>query len=88
MIVPDPATAFPVAMIHAPIEAVIVGGHYIDGGHGKTSQVPAALAFQDDDRVRKLGLLEQSIETIEGEDTQLPSFGGEIVLTPAGDNVS
>ena len=34
MIVPD--TAFPVAVIHAPITAMIVGGHHIDGGNGKT----------------------------------------------------
>ena len=36
MIVPDPTSAFPLAMIHAPIEAMIVGGHDIDGGSGKT----------------------------------------------------
>ena len=87
MIVPDPATAFPVAMMRAPITAMIVGGHDIDGGCGKTGQVPAALTFQDDDLVRKPWLLEQSIQTIEREDTQPPPFGGEILLTPAGDIV-
>ena len=87
MIVPDPTTAFSVAMICAPITAMIVGGHDIDGDYGKTGQVPAALAFQDDDRVRKPWLLEQPIQAIEGEDTQPPSFGSEIVLTPAGDIV-
>ena len=87
MIVPDPATAFPVAIIRAPIAAMFVGGHDIDGGYGKTGQVPTALAFQDDDRVRKPWLLEQPIQAIEGEDIQPPSFGGEIVLTPAGDIV-
>ena len=87
MIVPDPATAFPVAMIRAPITARIVGGHDIDGGCGKTGQVPAVLPFQDDDRVRKPRLLEQPIQTIEGEDAQPPPFGGEILLTSAGDIV-
>ena len=53
MIVPDPATAFPVAMIRAPLTAMIVGGHDIDGGCGKTGQVSAALPFQDDNWVRK-----------------------------------
>ena len=85
MIVPDPATAFSVGMIHAPITAMIVGGHDIDGGYGKTGQVSAALPFQDHDRVRKPGLLEHSIQTIEREDTQPLPFGGEILLTPAGD---
>ena len=33
---PDPATAFPVAMIHAPITTMSVGGHDIDGGNGKS----------------------------------------------------
>ena len=87
MIVPDPATAFPVAMIRAPITAMIVGGHDIDGGYGKTGQVPAALTFQDHNRIRKPGLLEHSIQAIEGEDTQPPPFGGEILLTPGGDIV-
>ena len=31
-IVPDPATALFMAMIHAPIAAMIVVGHDIDGG--------------------------------------------------------
>ena len=87
MIVPDPTTAFSISMIHAPIAAMIVGGHDIDAGYEKTGQVPAALVFQDDDRVRKPWLLEQPVQAIEGEDTQPPSFGGEIVLTPAGDIV-
>ena len=82
MIVPDPTPTLPVCMIHAPIAAVVVGGHDIDGGDG---QVSAALPFQDHHRVRKPGLLEHSIQTIEREDTQPPPFGGEILLTPAGD---
>ena len=45
MIVPDPTTTFSVGMIHAPITAMIVGGHDIDGGHGKIGQVSAALTF-------------------------------------------
>ena len=75
MIVPDPTTALFVGMIRAPITAMIVGGHDIDGGYGKTGQVPAALPFQDHDRVGKPGLVEHSIQAIEGEDTQPPSFG-------------
>jgi len=55
-------------MIRAPIATMIIGGQHIDGGDGKIDQVPTALPFQDDDRVRKPGLLEQSIETIKGED--------------------
>ena len=85
MIVPD--TVFPVAVINAPITAMIVGGHHIDGGNGKTGEVPASLPFQDDDRARKPWLLEQAIQTIEREDTQPPSFWGEMLLTPAGDIV-
>ena len=75
MIVPDSTTTFSVGMIRAPITAMIVGGHDIDGGYGKTGQVAAALTFQDDDRVRKPWLLEQSIRAIEREDTQPPPFG-------------
>ena len=45
------------------------------------------MPFQDHDRVRNPGLLEQPIQAIEREDTQPPSFGGETLLTPAGDIV-
>ena len=87
MIVPDPTSTFPVGMIHAPITALIVGGHDIDGGDGKMGQVPAALPFQDHDGVRKPGLLEQSIQTIEREHTQPTPLGGKILLTPTADIV-
>ena len=84
MIVPDPTPTLPVGMINAPIAAVVVGGHDIDGGD---SQVSAALPFQDHHRVRKPGLLEHSIQTIEREHPEPTPLGGEIPLTPAGDIV-
>ena len=88
MIVPDSTPTFPVGMIHAPITALIIRGQDIDRSGGKRGQVPAALPFQDHEGVRKRGLLEQSIQTIEREHTQPPPLGGEILLTPTGDIVS
>ena len=76
MIVPDSTPTFPVGMIHAPIAALIIGGQDIDGGDGKRGQVRAALPFQDHEGVRKPGLLEQSIQTIEREDPEPPPLGG------------
>ena len=87
MIVPDSTPTSPISMIHAPITALIMGGHDIDRGDGKRGQVPAALPFQDHEGVRKPGLLEQSIQTIEREHTQPTPLGGEILLTPTGDIV-
>ena len=87
MIVPDPTTAFPVGMIHAPITALIIGGHDIDRGDGKMEQVPAALPFQDHDGVRKSGFVQPSIQSIEREHPEPTLLGGEILLTPAGDIV-
>ena len=60
---------------------MIVGGHDIDGGYGKTGQVSAALPFQDDDRVGKPGLLEQSIQTIKRDEimsAQQPVTSGNL----------
>ena len=87
MIVPDATPTFLVGMIHAPIATMIVVSHDIDGGNGEISQVRAALPFQDHEGVRKPGLLEQSIQTIEREDPEPPPMGGEILLTPTGDIV-
>ena len=87
MIVPDSTPTFPVGMIHAAIVTLIIGGQDIDRGGGKRGQVPAALPFQDHEGVRKPGLLEQSIQTIEREHTQPTPLGGEILLTPTGDFV-
>ena len=79
MIVPDSTPTFPISMIHAPITALIMGGDDIDRGDGKRGQVPAALPFQDHEGVRKPGLLEQSIQTIEREDPEPSPLGGEIL---------
>ena len=68
--------------------ARIVGGHDIDGGNGQISQVRTPLPFQDHEGVRKPRVVEQSIQAIHGENTHPPPFGGEILLTPAGDIVS
>ena len=87
MIVPDPTPTFPIGMIHATIAALMMGGHDIDRGDGKRGQVPAALPFQDHDGIRKPGLLEQSIQSIEREDPEPSPLGGEILLTPTGDIV-
>ena len=77
MIVPDPTPTFPVGMIHAPITALFVGGHDIDGGDGKRGQVPAALPFQDHEGVRQL--LEQSIQPIQCEHPEPTALGGEVL---------
>ena len=88
MIVPDPTPTCPIRMIQAPIAALIIGGQDIDRGGGKRGQVSAALPFQDHEGVRKRGLLEQSIQTIEREHTQSFPLGGEMLLTPTRDIVS
>ena len=87
MIVPDAAPTFLVGMIHAPIATMIVVSHDIDSGNREIGQVRATLPFQDHEGVRKLGLLEQSIQTIEREHTQPSPLGGEMLLTPTGDIV-
>ena len=87
MIVPDAIPTCPIRMIQAPIAALIIGGQDIDRGGGKRGQVSAALPFQDHEGVRKLGFLEQSIQTIEREHTQPSPLGGEMLLTPTGDIV-
>ena len=74
--------------MHTPIAALIISGQDIDRGGGKRGQVSAALPFQDHEGVRKLGLLEQSIQTIEREHTQSSPLGGEMLLTPSRDIVS
>ena len=88
MIVPDATPTCPVGVIQAPIAALIIGGQDIDGGGGKRGQVPATLPFQDHEGVRKRGLLEQTIQTIEREHTQPSPLGGEMLLTPSRDIVS
>ena len=50
-------------------------------------QGPAALPFEDHDGVRKSGFVQQSIQSIKREHPSLPRWGGEILLTPAGDIV-
>ena len=87
MIVPDATPTFPVGVIQTPIVALIIGGQDIDRGVGKRGQVPAALPFEDHEGVRKLGLLEQSIQPIEREHTQPSPLGGEVLLTPSRDIV-
>ena len=86
MIVPDPTGSM--SVIQTPIATLIIGGQDIDGGGGKRGQVPATLPFQDHEGVRKRGLLEQSIQTIEREHPQPSPLGGEMLLTPTGDIVS
>ena len=88
MIVPDAAPTFLVGMIHAPIATMIVVCHDIDSGNREIGQVRATLPFQDHEGVRKRGLLEQSIQTIERKHAQSFPLGGEILLTPTGDIVS
>ena len=87
MIVPDPTPTFPVGMIHAPITALIMGGHDIDRGNGKMGQVLATLPFEDHDGVRKSGFVQQSIQSIQREYPEPTPLGGEILLTPTGDIV-
>ena len=83
MIVRDATPTCPIRMIQAPIATLIIGGQDIDRGGGKRSQVRATLPFQDHEGVQKLGLLEQSIQTIEREHTQ-----SSMLLTPTRDIVS
>ena len=87
MIVPDPTPTFPVGMIHAPITALIMGGHDIDRSDGKMGQVLATLPFQDHDGIRKSGFVQQSIQSIHREYPEPTPLGGEILLTPTGDIV-
>ena len=87
MIVPDATPTFLVGMIHAPIASMIVVSHDIGGGNGEIGQVWAALPFQDHEGVGKLGLMEQSIQSIEREHPQSSPLGGEMLLTPLGDIV-
>ena len=87
MIVPDPTPTFPVGVIHAPITALIMGGHDIDRGNGKMGQVLAILPFEDHDGVRKSGFVQQSIQSIQREYPEPTPLGGEILLTPTGDIV-
>ena len=87
MIVPDPTPTFPIGMIHAPIAALIMGGHDIDGGNGKMGQVPTTLPFQDHEGIRKSGFVQQSIQSIHREYPEPTTLGGEILLTPTGDIV-
>ena len=86
MIVPDPTGSM--SVIQTPIATLIIGGQDIDRSGGKRGQVPATLPFQDHEGVRKRGLLEQSVQSIEGEHPQSFPLGGEMLLTPAGDIVS
>ena len=88
MIVPDATPTCPIRMFQAPIAALIIGGQDIDRGGGKRGQVPATLPFQDHEGVRKRGLFEQSIQSIEREHPQSSPLGGEMLLTPTGDIVS
>ena len=74
-------------MIHAPITALIMGGHDIDRGNGKMGQVLATLPFEDHDGVRKSGFVQQSIQSIQREYPEPTPLGGEILLTPTGDIV-
>ena len=85
MIVPDPTLTGSVGMIHAPITPLIVRGHHIGGGNGKIGQVPTPLPFQDHEGGRPL--LEQSIQTIEGEHPDSIPLGGKVPLTPTGEIV-
>ena len=88
MIVPDPTPSCPVGMIHAPIATMIVMSHDIGGGNREIGQVPTPLPFQDHEGVSKLGLMEQSIQSIERVNPDPIPLGGEMLLTPTGDIVS
>ena len=85
MIVPDPTFTGSIGMIHAPITALIVGGHHIGGSNGKRGQVPTPLPFQDHEGGRPL--LEQSIQAIEGEHPNPRPLGGKVLVTPTGEIV-
>ena len=83
MIMPDPTLTGSVSMVHAPITALIVGGHHIGSSNGKIGQVPTPLPLQDHEGVRPL--LAQSIQTIEGEHSDSIPLGGEVLVTPTGE---
>ena len=84
-IVPDPAAAIPVRMIHAPIATMVVGGHDIDRGDGKRGQIPTPLPFQDHEGVRPR--LAQSIQPIEGKHPEPSPWRGQVLLTPTSEIV-
>ena len=88
MIVPDPTPSCLVGMILAPIATMIVVSHDIGGGNGEIGQVPTPLPFQDHEGVSKLGLMEQSIQSIERVNPDPIPLGGEMLLTPTGEIVS
>ena len=87
MIVPDATPTGLVGMIHAPIVTMIVVSHDIGRGNREIGQIPTPLPFQDHERVRIPGLLEQPIQAIERVDPDPIPLGGEMLLTPIGDIV-
>ena len=88
MIVPNAAPTSLVGMIHAPIVTLIVMSHNIGRGNREIGQVWAALPFQDHERVRKWGLLQQFSQSIKRVDPDPIPLGGEMLLTPMGNIVS
>ena len=55
---------------------MIVVSHDIGGGNREIGQVPTSLPFQDHEGVGKLGLMEQSIQSIERVDPDPIPLGG------------